>query len=66
MGRNLSKIIFTSDSMHRPVHSIQQGEWDLEEIGNVVTGSEGDVGYLAYSRERNEIFTANQVIHDLQ
>lgn len=52
LGRNLIKI-FPSDSIHRPLHLIQQGKWDLEEIGNVVTGSEGDMGYLGYSRERN-------------
>lgn len=26
------------------IHLIQQGRWDLEEIGNIVTGSEGDNG----------------------
>lgn len=66
-GRNLIKVFFTSDSMHRPVHLIQQWRWDLEEFGNIVTGSEVDIGYLVYSGGRNE--TPSQkigfLIHDL-
>lgn len=55
--RNLMKIFFTSESMHRHNHLIQQGRWDLDKIGNIVTGSEGEVGYLVYGGGKNETFS---------